>query len=238
MLEEPQHKSRTARICDMLREAIVGATYPPGQKLRIDNLCEELDGSSSAVREALSRLTAEGLVVALPQKGFVVAPVSRRDLTELTEVRIEIEARCIQESIRHGDIDWEGRVLSVRHRFLAASGDFKKKGTPAAQRWHQLHEQFHDEMASACPNLWWLRLRRQLYTQSERYRRLSGPFARYERDIDGEHQAIADAVLDRDIKEATRLMASHLRITTEILLESEMIFSGDETVSDRAAIVV
>lgn len=236
MTEELQHKSRTARICDLLRDEIVRARYAPGQKLRIDNLCEELDGSSSAVREALSRLTAEGLVVALPQKGFVVAPVSRQDLIDLTEVRIEIETRCLALSIENGNIDWEGRMTSIRHRFLSVAGDHKKTGTPEARRWHRLHEQFHDELASACPNRWWLRLRRQLYTQSERYRRLSGPFARYERDIDNEHRLIADATLARDTETATGLLADHLRTTTDILLASNMEFTGEETPSREEAV--
>ncbi|MEZ5931018.1 MAG: GntR family transcriptional regulator [Alphaproteobacteria bacterium] len=231
----PQHKSQTARIGDLLRELIVGARYAPGQKLRIDDLCSELEGSSSAVREALSRLTAEGLVVALPQKGFVVAPISRHDLIDLTEVRVHIEQRCLEQSIRAGDIEWEGRILSIRHRFLALSGAYKKAGSPEARRWHQLHQQFHDELTSGCANRWWRRLRRQLYMQSERYRRLSGPFADYDRDVDGEHRTLADAVLARDVKQATALITNHLRTTTDILLASSMEFSDDETPSSQAA---
>ena len=223
----PLHKSLTVRTCDKLRDAIVSATYAPGQKLRIENLCDELDGSSSAVREALSRLTAEGLVVALPQRGFIVAPVSRRDLIDLTEVRIDIEAKCIEQAIAHGDIEWEGKVLSIRHRFLAIDADAKNPSSEAGLRWHRLHEEYHDELTSACPNLWWRRLRTQLYIQSERYRRLSGPFAEYDRDINAEHGAIADAVLARDAETAKRLITDHLRITTEILLASSIEFHGE-----------
>lgn len=221
------HKSRTARTFDLLHEAIVNAAIPPGEKLRIDALSKSLDASSGAVREALSRLTAEGLVIAEPQKGFVVAPISRRDLTEMTEVRIEIECRCLADSIRHGSLDWEGRVLSLQHRLRALDWSIRPPIGPEAAQWHALHMEFHDELAGACPNRWRLRLRRQLFVQSERYRRLSSPVDESDRDVTAEHDEIADAAITRDAKAAAAAMARHLQRTTDILLASRLPFSDD-----------
>ena len=222
-----EHKSRTARTYELLRDAIVEARHAPGEKLRIDHLSRELDVSSGAIREALSRLTADGLVVAEPQKGFVVAPISRRDLKELTDVRIEVEGRCLAESIETGDLDWEGRVLSIHHRLSSLGDVYKLSGTPDARRWHELHEEFHLQLTSACQNRWWLRLRRQLYIQSERYRRLSGPVDESDRDIVAEHTLIADAALARDTEAALRHMKDHLSRTTAILLTSRIPFTDD-----------
>jgi len=219
------HKSRTERTCDMLRDAIIRATYRPGEKLRIDQLGKVLDASSGAVREALSRLTAEGLVLAQPQRGFIVAPISRKELVDLTEVRIDIECRCLRDSIRHGDLDWEGRVLSLQHSLRALEEAISGEGSDRAARWHALHLQFHDELAAHCGNAWWKRLRQQLYMQSERYRRLSGPFDETRRDIAGEHDAIANAALARDADSAVEHMRLHLQRTTEILLDSTLPFS-------------
>jgi GntR family transcriptional regulator, carbon starvation induced regulator len=221
------HKSRTARTYELLRDLIVDARYAPGEKLRIDHLSRELDVSSGAVREALSRLTAEGLVVAEPQKGFVVAPISRRDLKDLTDVRIEIENRCLTESIEKGDVDWEGRVLSIHHRLSSLKSAYLQRGTADAQRWHEMHEEFHRQLTSACENRWWLRLRRQLYIQSDRYRRLSGPLDETNRDIEAEHTLIANAALARDTEAAVRHMSDHLSRTTAILLTSRIPFTED-----------
>lgn len=215
MNEEIIHKSRTARTFDSLRHAIISAQFAPGQKLRIDQLGKDLDASIGAVREALSRLTAEGLVIAEPQKGFVVAPVSRKDLEDLTDARVEIECRCLTESIRHGTLDWEGRLLSLQHRLRVLGDAFRWPTSPEAERWHRLHEEFHEELTACCPNEWWLRLRRQLYLQSERYRRLSKG---HERDVATEHDMIAKAAVARDTAAATEAMAQHLRRTTEIIL--------------------
>jgi len=225
--EATVHKSMTSRTHERLRNAIVTARYSPGEKLRIDALKEELDASLGAVREALARLTSEGFVTAEPQRGFSVSLISRQDLIDLTEARVAIEMTCLESSIVCGDLAWEGRVLSVAHQLSKLSYAIRNLGDPDAEKWHRYHERFHDEITSACANNWWLKLRKQLYIQSERYRRLSGPYAEYDRDVDAEHRAITEAVLARDAEKAKALLADHLRATTEILLASKMPFSGE-----------
>lgn len=227
MNEQVVHKSRTARTCDLLRERIVSAVYAPGEKLRIEQLSKSLEASPGAVRESLSRMTAEGLVLSEPQKGFVVAPISRQDLEELTQVRITIECLCLKESIERGDVGWEADVLSLQHRLRALDGAVSKPESEEAASWHALHQQFHDVLASRCGNRWWLRLRAQLYLQSERYRRLSGPVDETGRDITAEHDAIADAAIARDTDSAVAALTLHLRRTTTILLNSNLPFRDD-----------
>ena len=226
MSDKIKHRSRTARTYDELRDAIVDARYPPGDRLLIDQISKDLSVSSGAIREALSRLTAEGLVVAEPQKGFVVAPISRQDLIDLTEVRVSIETQCLRDSILKGNLDWEGRLLSAHHRLNALGDAYKRRGSSDANKWHQWHQEFHDQLTAACDNQWWLRLRRQLYIQSERYRRLSGPADESDRDIVEEHAQIASAALARDVESACGHMNDHLTRTTKILIASAFPFAN------------
>ncbi len=236
MTAERAYKNITAQTLDLLREAIVHAEYQPGHKLRIDQLAKSLSVSIGAVREALSRLTAEGLVVAEPNKGFIVAPISRRDLEDLTAVRVEVESTCLEQAIEHGDVDWEGRILSSHHKLRALGNAYMQPGTDAARQWHELHETFHDVLASACPNTWWLWLRRRLYVQSERYRRISGPIDGTQRDIVAEHEAIANAALARDAVAARKAMTMHLARTTEIILSSDFLSEENEDKQSGGAI--
>lgn len=220
-------KSRTEQTFASIRTALVRGEFLPGTRLRIDQLGKQYDASIGAVREALSRLTAEGLVVAEPQKGFVVAPVSRKDLKDLTEVRVDIEVRCLSEAIKHGDLDWEGRILSLQHK-LRGLGPVMKDGRPFfPSDWHSVHEDFHEALTDACPNGWWLRLRRQLFMQSERYRQYSGPVEVADRDLTGEHDAIVDAAIKRDAEAAAKAMSVHLWATTNMLLDSSLPFGDD-----------
>lgn len=60
-------------------------------------------GGPGAVREALSRLSSECLVIAEPQRGFRAAPISEEDLVQLLEARKEIERLCLHRAMGCGD---------------------------------------------------------------------------------------------------------------------------------------
>ena len=226
--QETHAKSRTERTFAALRQALISGEFLPGIRLRIDQLGKQFDASTGAVRESLSRLTAEGLVVAEPQKGFVVAPVSRKDLSDLTEVRVELENRCLVASIQNGDLDWEGRIVSLQHQLRALGPDTSNGRPEFSAEWHVVHEAFHDALTDACPNEWWLRLRRQLFMQSERYRRYSGPLELGDRDVTAEHDRIVEAAIARDETAASEAMSAHLWATTKLLLASDLPFSDDK----------
>ena len=59
-----------------LRADLLACRVTPGSKLKIQDLCERFSVSLGAIREALSRLTSEGLVISEPQRGFRAAPIS------------------------------------------------------------------------------------------------------------------------------------------------------------------
>lgn len=218
-------KSLTAEAYERLRAHILDNVYPPRAKLRIEAVADSLGVNPGPVREALSRLTAEGLVVAEPQRGFMVAPVSVADLIDLTAVRIDIETRCLKRAVMIGDLSWEADILAVWHQLSRTPADIgsgtRKRINP---EWTRLHSEFHNRLIAACDSGWWLRLREQLYTQAERYRRMELPYGKVERHVDEEHEAIVDAVLARDAGSAARLLAAHLQRTADILLASDAPF--------------
>lgn len=221
-------KSRTKQAYEQLKQDFLGARYSPGEKLKIDRLCERLGVSPGAVREALSRLTSDGLVVAEPQRGFVVAPVSAADLIDLTAVRIDIETRCLHRAIQVGDVAWEGTILSSLHQLNSCP---VKVTTPDGQsmnpEWSKVHSAFHDSLIAACDSRWWMRLRGQLFFQAERYRNLLVPYAKIEREIESEHKAIADAVIQRNADTACELLGQHLQMTADVLLASGVPFEDE-----------
>ena len=88
-----------------------------------------------------------------------------------------------------------------------------------SEEWVEAHSAFHLALVAACDSGWLLRLRDMLYSQSERYRRLSFPLAGVKRDLNREHGAIKDTALARDAEPAVALMSEHLELTTRILLD-------------------
>src|SRR4051812_12098055 len=95
-----------------LRSDLILARLRPSQKLRLEAMKEEYGVSVTTLREILSRLSAEGLVVAEGRRGFEAAPVSVADLRELGALRHLLESHAMAESFARADMEWEGRVVS------------------------------------------------------------------------------------------------------------------------------
>jgi DNA-binding GntR family transcriptional regulator len=213
--------SKTAETYNALKSDLLNGRFMPGEQLRIDGICDTFDVSKGAVREALARLTSDGLVENTPQKGFIVAPVSARDLMYLTEVRIELECRCLELSIAAGDLDWEGRVISAYH--LLSNTEIVGPDSEVNANWTKRHDAFHDGLISACQNTWRLKLRNLTYLQAERYRRMMRPHLLSKRDINAEHAAIMEAAIGRDAALAVELMSRHLHATLEFVLAAGVL---------------
>ena len=214
----PASSTRTQDVYEHLRAKLLNGRSEPAARLKINELCRSLGVSLSAVREALSRLTSEGLVIAEPQRGFRVAPVSATELTDLTNVRVHIECLCFERAIALGDLEWEAMLLAAFHRLSGVPERDPASPERMSDAWSAAHTAFHAALVSACDSPWLLRLRETLYIQSERYRRLSISFVGISRDLNREHREIMAAALARDVKLARTLMAQHLQLTTESLL--------------------
>jgi DNA-binding GntR family transcriptional regulator len=227
--------SQTEDVYERLRAAILAGQYLPDQKLKIGELCDQVQGSLGAVREALSRLLSEGLVFSEAFKGFYVAPVSPADLIQVTRARIEIEKLCLTSSLANGDLEWEGRLIALLHQMLRLS-PLDPMDNPVGE-WWRLHIAFHDALVSACDNSWLLRMHRMLHEQSERYRRLalivdSDPASRSvraRRDTVTQHKQLVEAALARDAGRAGEIIEAHLLGTTEYLL----LQLGDGALANR-----
>ncbi|WP_394183503.1 GntR family transcriptional regulator [Marinomonas posidonica] len=214
-------KSKAMTAYKQLLKDIMYGKYHPLDRLRIDPICDVLKVSPGAVREALSRLVSDGLVVAEEQRGFIVAPVSAIEMIQLTEVRIEIESYCLSEAIKAGDLDWEASILSSHHKLLR---------TPIGNdtlsiEWLEVHSEYHDSLVSACENRWWLRFREQLFAQAERYLSLHRVKEDIYIDVQEDHQCLMDAVLNRDEKKACDIMSDHLQKAADNLLKSGVLNS-------------
>lgn len=209
-------KSQTVGIYERLRADILAGRLAPAQRLKTGALCDHLGVSLGVVREALSRLAAEGLVNAEPQRGFQVAPISTDDLLDLTIARVELEGTCLRRSIANGDLSWESQLVAAFHQLSGTPDYLDDDGTMTAD-WINAHARFHEALVAACGSAWLMRLRRTLYEQAERYRQLSAAKLR-KRHIGAEHKDIFEATLERDADKAVQLLSRHIETTTESLI--------------------
>ena len=211
------YKSNTEGTYERLRADLLSCRLKPGERLSINKLCVEFAVSLGAVREALSRLTSEGLVVAQPQRGFRAAPISASELQNLTDALVDMETICIRRAFAQGDIAWEARVLSAYHQLSRApTAPADAIDDPVAQA----HCRFRDELVSACGNPQLLRLREMLIDQAERYRSLARKNHLNVRNAERQQRQLVDAVMARDVEKAVTLLTRHQRSLEQRLLET------------------
>ncbi|NDW43877.1 GntR family transcriptional regulator [Ruegeria sp. PrR005] len=193
-----------------IRKGILTGLLEPESRLRVEALRKEYGVGSSTVREALSRLLIENLVTTEGQRGFHVAPVSLADFRQIAELRMLLEAQAVTDSIRDGDDDWEARVVGAHHRLAKIETEMPGKERSSVDEWERRNRDFHDALVSACGNRWLLNFRDILYNHSVRYLRISVTERTIPRDVRSEHQAIFNAVIDRDVELAEKLTRDHI----------------------------
>lgn len=215
----PVHsKTQASMLTDSIRQDIIAGVFQPRSKLKMRELTERYGVGVIPLREALSRLTMSGFVTVEDQKGFRVASVSETELLDITQVRQKIETDALRNSIEHGNLEWESSLLSAAHRLnnLALRTPESEGVNP---QWDLAHDAFHSALLGACSSPWLIKLSEMLREQTGRYRHLSVKAeSAANRDLAGEHQAIAKAVLDRDADTACRLLAEHFALTTKLVL--------------------
>ena len=142
-------RSLTSAVLERLRADILTTALLPGQKLNVASLAKQFSVSLAAVREALSRLVADGLVQASDQRGFRVSPVSQADLEDVTQTRIDIEGLALRRSIERGDAAW---LNSAEKEFAALSAiPFRNIDglNMHNETWVVQHRSFHRALVNA-----------------------------------------------------------------------------------------
>jgi DNA-binding GntR family transcriptional regulator len=212
-LGDERPRSLTSAVQERLRADILSTRLLPGQKLHIAGLAKRFSVSLAAVREALSRLVADGLVQASDQRGFRVSPVSMADLADVTQTRIDIEGLALRRSIERGDKAWLNSVEAAFDRLKAVPYRYPDEPGVHYEEWVVRHRVFHRALVNACGSQWLLGFRDVLHEQSERYRRLSIRDITQSRDVEAEHTAIVAAVVQRDADAAVNALAKHFSTT-------------------------
>ena len=205
------HRSLTSLAHDRIREMVLSGELPPGSRIHIDALRAKLDIGASPVREALSILSSQQLVVRNEQRGFWAPAISADDFGILLETRCRVEALAFADAIRHGGAEWEERIVLLRYRL----NTLDRVNDNAA--WETAHRGFHTALISACPSPYLLNFCAQLYDLAVRYRNVARLAAYPTRQISDEHSAISEAALARNSDLAVDLLVDHYRKTGEFL---------------------
>jgi GntR family carbon starvation induced transcriptional regulator len=205
-----------------LRRDIIAGRLPADERLRLETLKTGYGVGLSPLREALSRLASENLVTLVGQRGFSVAPVSLSELHDICRLRIMLETTALRDSIAHGTVDWEARIVAALHRLLNTR--LPGGSDQAVDEWEMRHSDFHASLIEACNSPWLLKLCHSMTLQYERYRRrvITGMTLSEElyAEVEAEHRTLSEAVLARDADRSAALLADHFHHVVQLIQSS------------------
>ena len=229
-----KHESMAQRAYRIIRADIISGARPPGERLRIEMLKTIYDIGPTPLREALQKLSTEGLVLALEKRGFMVSPLDLDEFSDLNIARIEIEKVALSRSIALGDRQWESRVVAATYLMNKEDAALLASGNGVSDAWEAANAEFHATMIAACGSKWLLQMRDHLQDMCERYRRSSisqsiRKTGNGKRDVGKEHAAISNAVLARDARLACQLTESHYMKTLDRLKRDLRMLTTPQT---------
>jgi DNA-binding GntR family transcriptional regulator len=204
-LELLTHGAAGARIAAELREAILSGEYAPGDRVRQEDLADRHGASRVPVREALRMLEAEGLVTLVANTGAWVSRVSLAECEEMYQIRERIEPLLLRYNIPFLD----GAAVDELERLATAMEDTGLEEFIALDR--AFHLSCYDQADTTVLGETVL----QLWNRTHSYRRAYMRIARNDpdRSVHHEHHLLVSAIRRRDLDEAERVLAGHIRRT-------------------------
>ena len=211
--------TRASSIYYELKQDILSGRLKPGSKLRLNSLKDDYNIGSSPLREALNRLTANGMVCQLENKGFRVSPISIDELDDIVKTRCMLEEVALRQSINKNDDAYYERIILLTFRLSRAERDYKINTCSSLR--DDLHKDFHQAILSGCESKLLIKYCLSLYEQTLRYSNLIINEKCRQDQEEKDHQAICDAILNRNADEAIQLLRSHYQITKDLIIKSD-----------------
>lgn len=220
MSSKVKAKTLSIQVGEQLRKDILSGVWSPGQKLHLLDLSDHYGVSSTVVREALTHLASNRLVVRHPNQGFFVPELSMEELRDFNEIRCRVEEYGIELSIERGDLQWSAQVFSSYHILSQIPRFIDQKLGLLNPDWVEAHDDFHKKLLSACgvPEL--IDFATVLADRNTLHRCWSAHSEKaLDRDIDKEHQNLLQAVIAKDAKLAGKILREHYTKSMNYIFE-------------------
>lgn len=207
-----------ARIADGIRARIVAGAYPPGTRIRQEDVAAEFGASRVPVREAIRQLEYEGLVTVVPNAGAWVSRLTLAECEEVYQMRERLEPLLLRYSapeLSAPDLD---QLAALAQRISDAGDD--------TEEFLLLDREFHLASYAAAHTSQLDDLVRKLWNTTAPYRRAY--VSSWDRDArriaHEEHHLMVAALKDGDLEEAERVLGGHIRRTRRRLARTPDIF--------------
>lgn len=212
MIIESKYFSLEEKVYHELEEEILTGKLKRGEALTEISLSKRLGVSRTPVRSAIRRLTEDGLIETVANRGSVVVGITEADMIDIYRVRVRLEglaSKLAAECISKEGLDTLTEAVELAEFYIS------KKDT---EKLKELDSVFHETVYKEANNRWLARTLSELHKKIRTYRKLSLTVpGRLEASV-AEHRQILDAIARGDSAEADRLTSLHIEAATDSMM--------------------
>ena len=205
--------SLTDKAYIRIKEWIIGFRLKPGSHLSIEQLAEALGISRTPVREALSRLEQEYLVVRVPMRGFAVKGTDLKEIADLFEVRTAIELLAVKQAAKRFNPETRKQLMDS----LKTTDRWIKNGEKS--RSLKLEQNFHMKILEASGNIPLAEIGRGILGRIWSIQNFNIITSDMLAEAHKEHTEIFQSLSEGDQKQAEIRMRKHMKHTTNGLMD-------------------
>jgi DNA-binding GntR family transcriptional regulator len=207
-------KSLADQAYGQLKEKIIQCELEPGQQIVQARLAEQTGIGQTPVREALQRLARDGFVQAIPRYGYIVSPITYKDVHEIFELRSIVESSAARLAAIRGS---EGQLDELAHN---ASFTYIYKDRPSYAEFLRKNIEFHQKIAVASGNQRLVELITRLLDEMTRIFHLGLDLRDSAEEMRDEHLALVKALHERNPEQAVLIAQGQIERSQERILEA------------------
>jgi DNA-binding GntR family transcriptional regulator len=206
--------SSSRRAYDILRRAFVLCEIMPGSQVTEPFLADRYRLTRAAVRVALGRLRHQGWIEASPRKGYVVRPLTLKDIRDLYTVRSLLEPAAAEMAARNAT---ESQLAEIGE--LARLATYDEVDYEAIKGFLEANTRFHVAVAAASGNERLAQMLEEVLAEMERMFHFGLSSANRSFEMSHEHGALVDALMSGDSAAAGTAVREQLRTSEKMVVD-------------------
>jgi len=208
-------------VYDRIKERIINLELKPGSRLLLRQMADQLGVSQTPIREALSKLSKDGLVDVVAGLGYYVVELSSRDVREIYDLRKIYENYVLDFAVKNLGSD---ELQTMKQKLNECKKEFDKD--KKTSQFYETDEDFHMRIIQNSDN----RKLKEVYTRI--YDLVTVCRHMYQRTTEAieEHLTLIDALTDKDLTRAKDALNTHINNARDGVLKGlkEMEGKTDE----------
>jgi len=208
-----------------LEKWIVTDNLKPGQQIKEDEIASRLDISRPPVREAFKALEIEGLVIRKPRKGVFVVEMNKADVIEVYMLKANLYSMATELALEH----ITKKQLEELGALVQKMADCIHEGLPDILNYQKFHRKFHIRVMNIAGNRRLEVFASSLHKQIRRFSYQTLQDKNHLAKSAQYHKAIVEKMLEKDKKNACRIMKEHVLDAMNFLINMPGLFENNFT---------